>query len=72
MFQRSEARISNIFCGSPKFSELGFESLVPCQQVGADRADRHRHAAAHVGKVNQQTLARIRGGYAALLVDDRG
>ena len=64
-------RVEFLLIERPELLELVLEVDVRGQQIGADRADRHRQAAAHVGKIDQQALARIGRGDAAFLVDDR-
>ena len=65
-------RVELFLIERPELHELGFESRVRGQQIGADGADRHCHAAAHVGKADQQALALIGRGNVAFLVDDGG
>ena len=56
----------------PEALELRFERRIGGEQVGADRANRHRHAAAGIGKSNQQAFALVGRGDAAFLIDNGG
>ena len=51
-------KIEFLLIERPEILELCLEGRVSGQQIGADGADRHGHAAAHVGKADQQALAR--------------
>ena len=65
-------RLEFLLIERPQLLIFLLEGRIGRQEVGADGADRHRHAATQIGVADQQALARVGRWNGTLLVDDRG